>query len=109
MPKQFQQELEYLEESTAMQMLVDTSGSIEGCDEGPLRNSGAESRELPNIKQFFVKIRRLRMSKAVPEWFEREVVQMKPDLKLFTCAKKIYEVERMAAAVRLVLGEIPHN
>jgi hypothetical protein len=90
-----------LQENSAADLLgravSDASGNRFDC-------CSANCTELPVIGNFFNEVIQYWMPRTVPAWLESVVEPMQPNLKHFTSAKKVYEVERMSAIVRLVLG-----
>ncbi len=90
-----------LQENSASDLL---GRAVNDASESRLEPSPEKCSELPVIGNFFSAAIRLWMPRAVPSWLESSVEPMQPDLKHFTSAKKVYEVEQMSAVVRLVLG-----
>jgi hypothetical protein len=90
-----------LQDSSAADLLGRAVRDVSGT--GP-DNCPANCSELPEICAFFTNAIQLWMPRAVPAWLESCVEPMQQDLKHFTSAKKVYEVERMSAIIRLVLG-----
>jgi hypothetical protein len=105
LPTQYQEEVTILQENWTEEAFNNALGIWRKGYSISSRESSHET--LPLITDFFRRTAQLQMSNEVPQWLDSVTEQMLPTLRQFTSPKKIYEVERMAAAVRILLGEIP--